>query len=154
MEYHKDIFENKEKNKNFILAEINIEEKDINKDIRIINTFEECKRINEWYDEKDDYKYANEKEIKENCVIKINNKIIPFNYFYKFKEKGNYIIKYSFKNNIKNSSYMFNESNYLTKVDLSSFNTQNITNMSHMFNGCNSLTNIDLSNLNTQNVTT
>ena len=75
-----DIFENKEKNKNYILAEINIEEDDINKDIRIINTFEECKRKYEWDDQEDDYKYVNEKEIKENCIIKINNKIIiPFN---------------------------------------------------------------------------
>ena len=96
MEDNTDIVENKGKNKNYILAEINIEEKDINEDIRIINTFEECKRINEWDDEEDDYKYANEKEIKENCIIKINNNIIPFNYFYKFKEKGKFIIQYTF----------------------------------------------------------
>ena len=34
----------------------------------------------------------NEKEIKENCIIKINNKRIPFNYLYKFKEKGKFRI--------------------------------------------------------------
>ena len=153
MEGNKDIFENKEKNKNYILAEINIEEKDINKDIRIINTFEEYKRINKLRDDKDDYKYVNEKEIKENCIIKINNKIIPFNYFYKFKEKGKYIIEYSFKNNIKNISFMFSECNSLTNIDLSNFNTQNVTDMYCMFDGCNSLTNIDLSNFNTQKVT-
>ena len=107
MEGNTDIVENKEKNKNYILAEINIEEKDINKDIRIVNTFEECKRINGWKDEEDDYKYVNEKEIKENCKIKINNKIIPFNYFYKFKKKGKHIIKYIFKNNLTNTNYMF-----------------------------------------------
>ena len=39
-----------EENDNYILAEINIEKKDINRDIRIIN---------------DNY----EKEIKENCII-------------------------------------------------------------------------------------
>ena len=27
----------------------------------------------------------NEKEIKENCEIRINDEIIPFSYFYKFK---------------------------------------------------------------------
>ena len=102
MKGNKDIFENKEKNKNYILAEINIEEKYINEDIRIINSFEEFKRINNLDDDKDDYKYINEKEIKENCIIKINNNIISFNYFYKFKEKGKFIIEYSFKNNIKN----------------------------------------------------
>ena len=64
MEDNKDIFENKEKNKNYILAEINIEEKYINEDIRIINSFEEYKRINNLNDKEDDYKYLNEKEIK------------------------------------------------------------------------------------------
>ena len=47
--------------------------------------------------EEDDYKYENEKEIKENCIIEINNKRIPFNYLYKFKEKGKFIIKCIFK---------------------------------------------------------
>ena len=153
MEDNTDIFENKEKYKNYILAEINIEKKDINKDIRIINTFEEYKRINEWDDKEDDYKYVNEKEIKENCIIKINNRTIKFQYFYKFKEKGKFNIKYSFKKNIKNLACIFSGCNSLTKIDLSNFNTQNVINMSRMFLGCNSLTNIDLSNFNTQNVT-
>ncbi len=129
MEDNTDIFENKEKYKNYILAEINIEEKDINKDIRIINTFEECKRINKWKDKEDDDKFVNEKEIKENSIIKLNNHIIPFNYFYKFKEKGKYIIEYSFKNNIKNLSNMFYECDSLTNINLSNFNTQNVINM-------------------------
>ena len=30
----------------------------------------------------------NEKEFVENCKIKINDKIIPFNSYHKFKEKG------------------------------------------------------------------
>ena len=128
-----------EENENYILAEINIEEDDINKDIRIINSFEENKRIIYIDDEEDDYKYENEKEIKENCIIKINNKRIQFNYLYKFKEKGKFIIKYLFKKNIKNSNYLFSECYSLTNIDLSNFNTQNITNMSYMFSGCNSL---------------
>ena len=144
---------NIEKNQNYILAEINIEENDINKNIRILNSFEEYKRINECDDEEDDYKYENEKEIKENCIIKINNKIIPFNYLYKFKEKGKFKIEYSFKNNIKSLANLFSKCNSLTNIDLSNFNTQNVTDMRYMFYGCNSLTNIDLSNFNTQNVT-
>ena len=92
-----------EKNENYILAEIYIEEKYINKDIRIINSFEEFKRYNGFfYDEENDYKYINEKEIKDNCIIKINNRKIKFKYFYKFKEKGKFNINYSFKKNIKN----------------------------------------------------
>ena len=153
MKGNKDIIKNIEENKNYILVEINIEGDDINKNIRILNSFEEYKRINECDDEEDDYKYENEKEIKENCIIKINNKIIPFNYLYKFKEKGKYKIEYSFKNNIKNLAFLFNECNSLTNIDLSNFNTQNTINMSSMFEGCKSLTNIDLSNFNTQNVT-
>ena len=50
MEGNTDTLENKEKNKNYILVEINIEEKDINEGIRIINTFEEYKRVNKLSD--------------------------------------------------------------------------------------------------------
>ena len=143
---------NKEK-ENYIISEIEIKEDDINKVIRIINSFEEMKRKNKWKENKKDYKYENEKEIKENCKIEINNEIIPFNYFYKFEEKGIYKIKYSFKNNINKTDYMFYRCGSLTNIDLSNFNTQNVTNMSYMFSRCGSLTNINLSNFNTQNVT-
>ena len=47
MKGNKDIFKNIEENKNYILAEINIKEDDINKNIRILNSFEESKRMNE-----------------------------------------------------------------------------------------------------------
>ena len=80
---------------NYIKAEIEIKENNINRKIRIINSFEEIKREEEWNDKWNDYKYENEKEIKEKCIIKINEKIISFSYFYIFKEK--YFIKYSFK---------------------------------------------------------
>ena len=80
-------------NKNFIIGEICINKDNINKDIRIINSFENYKRENKWLrkDEEDDYKYENEKEIKENIEIKINGKIIEFTYYYKFKKKENII---------------------------------------------------------------
>ena len=38
----------------------------------------------------------NEEEIKE-CEIFINGKIIDFTYYYIFKNKGKYLIKYKFK---------------------------------------------------------
>ena len=139
--------------KNIIIGEIYINKEDINKDIQIINSFENKKR--EWNreDREDDYKYENEKEIKENIIIKINGKIIEFAYYYKFKEKGKYIIEYLFKNNLTKINYMFSYCNLLTNLDLSNFNTQNVTNMSRMFHWCISLTNLNLSNFNTQNVT-
>ena len=135
MKGNKDIIKNIEEKKNYILAEINIEEYYINKYIRILNSFEEYKRINKCFDKKDDYKYGNEKEMKEKCIIKINNRKIKFKYFYKFKEKGKFKIEYSFKKNIKNLAYMFYGCCSLTNIDLSNFNTQNVTNMSFMFYG-------------------
>ena len=90
--------------------------------------------------DKDDYKYENEKEIKENCEIKINNSIIPFSYFYKFKLTGKYKIQYSFKILLSKINYMFYGCSSLININLSNFNTQNVTNMRWMFYGCSSLT--------------
>ena len=134
----KEIIYPKEK-ENYIIGEIEIKEEDINKDIRILNSFEEVKRNEEWKDKEDDYKYENEKELKDNCKIEINNKIIPFSYFYKFKEKGKYKIKYLFKRNINKTNFMFSECRSLTNINFSNFNTQNVTNMCDMFFGCGSL---------------
>ena len=49
----------------------------------------------------------NEKEIKENILIKINGKIIELSYYYKFKEEGKYTIEYLFKNNLTKTCFMF-----------------------------------------------
>ena len=92
---------------NYIIGEIYIKEEDINKDIRNINSLENLKREKEYHDASDDYKLENEKEIKEKIIIKINNNIIDFNYYYKFKESGKYEIKYIFKENIGKTDYMF-----------------------------------------------
>ena len=139
---------------NIIIGEIYVKSEDINKDIRIINSFENVKRENKFIEDKeDDWKYENEKEIKENIVIKINGTIIEFTYYYKFKEEGKYIIEYSFKNNLTKTNHMFSACESLTNLDLSNYNTQNVINMSYMFSGCESLTNLNLSNFNTQNVT-
>jgi len=87
----------KNENNNYIIAEIEIKKDNVNKNIRIINSYEEYKRENKIDDSENDHKYKNEKEIKENCNIEIENEIIPFSYFYKFKKEGKYKIKYSFK---------------------------------------------------------
>ena len=94
----------------------------------------------------------NEEEIKK-CEIRINDKLIPFTYLYKFTNKGKYIIKYSFYNHLSKTNYMFSGCSSLTNINLSNFNTQNVTNMSDMFFGCSSLTNLDLSSFNTPKVT-
>ena len=120
---------------NYIKAEIEIKEIDIDKKIRIINSFEETKREEKWSDKEDDYKYENEKEIK-NCKIIINGKKISFTYFYIFKEKGKYFIEYLFTDDIIKINHIFYKCNSLTNIDLSNLNTQNITDMTSMFSGC------------------
>ena len=60
----KDENKNNKMNNNYIIAEIIINEKNINQDIRIINSFEEYKREKEVKDNKNDYKFENKKEIK------------------------------------------------------------------------------------------
>ena len=143
--------DNSNKTENYIKAEICIKEEDVNKNIRIINSYEEWMRTNKKSDklEKD---YMNEEEIKK-CEIKINNESIPFNYYHKFKSKGKYTIKYLFKYNINKTDLLFGECEAITSIDLSNFNTQDVTNMDSMFGKCFSLSYIDLTNFNTQNVT-
>jgi len=145
------IIEKQNNKNNYIIAEIEIKEEYINRDIRIINSYEQCNKEQKWLKYKEENE--NEKEIKENCEIKINNKIIVFSYFYRFNKKGKYFIEYSFKNILSKTNYMFYDCFSLTNINLSNFNTQNVTNMSFMFYNCISLRNINLSNFNTQNVT-
>ena len=136
---------------NVILGEIEIGPNDINKDIQIINSFENYKAIKRYKEEEDDYKYENEKEIKENIEININGKKIDFSYTYKFEKEGKYKIEYVFKNNLTKSNHMFYYCSNLITLDLSKFNAQNITDMNRMFESCNALINLNLSNFNTFN---
>ena len=141
------IIDNNENN-NYIIGEFDIN-KD-NQDVRIINSYEQFYQENFLKYEKE---YENEKEIKDNCEIRINNKIIPFSYFHKFNKKGKYKIKYTFKNNTKNTNFMFYKCSSLKEINLSNFNTNNVTNMSYMFYGYSSVQGLNLYNFNTNNVT-
>ena len=129
----------KNNNYNYINGEIYIKDEDINKKIRIINSYEEAIRISSLIEYKEELK--NEEQIKKS-EIEINNKLMPFSYFYEFKMKGKYIIKYKFKNYLTNTNHMFYRCKSLTKLNLSNFNTQNVTNMDSMFDNCESLTNL------------
>ena len=137
-------------NNNYIIAEIYVDDEHINQELPIINSYENHKR--KFSFEKIEKENMNEEEIKR-CEIRINDKLIPFTYYYKFPNKGKYIIKYSFYNYLSKANYLFEQCPFLTKINLSNFNTQKLTNMSYMFFGCSSLTIINLSNFNTQNVT-
>ena len=138
---------------NIIIGEISINKNNINKDVQIINSFENVKRKYELGDKNDDWKYENEKEIKENVEIKIDGKTIKFEYHLKFEKEGKYKIEYLFKKNLTKTDYMFYDCKSIKNLDLSNFNSQSITDMSNMFCGCKSLTNLNLSNFDTQNVT-
>ena len=136
-------------NNNYIIAEIEIKGDNLNQRIRIINSYEEFKRtLNDKIITKEE---RNEEEIKK-CEIKINNELITFNYYYIFPKEGKYIIKYSFKNNLTKTNYLFSDCGHLKIIDLSNFNTLKVDNMSCMFFECFSLTDINLSNINTPNV--
>ena len=100
-EFNKKCQKNHINKNNYITAEIYIT--NVNKHVRIINTYEEYQR-DFGYDYKKEKE--NENEIK-NCEIKINNKVIPFSYFYKFDKPGKYVINYIFKNYLTNTNYMF-----------------------------------------------
>ena len=131
------------KDSNYITSEIDIKEEDINKEIRIIND-------NNYIILLPDNK-SNEEYLEKYCEIKINDKIIPFSYFYKFKKKGRYMIKYSFTSYLR--KIKFNDFEKIIKIDMSNLHTGEITDMSEMFSGCSSLEEINLSNCNTENVT-
>ena len=143
-------------NPSYIIGEININLNDVNKDIRIINTYEEIKRYKSFeyynYITENIINIYNENEIKENIDILINNEKINFSYICKFKEPGKYIIKYIFKTSMKNAGALFYDCKKIKKLDLSNFHTKYIYNMSNMFAGCNSLSSINLSNVYTHNV--
>ena len=131
---------------NYIIGDFNIRE---NKEIRIINSYEQFRRE---YNTELKKECENEKEIKEKCEIMINDKKIKFSYFHKFDEKGNYTIKYIFKKNIKKIDYMFYECTSLTNIDLTNFCSDEVINVSGIFCKCSSLIDVKLSNFNTRKI--
>ena len=165
---------------NFIIAEFEIDKENINKDFRIINSFENSKLEFKISDENIN---PNEKEIKDNCIIEVNNKLIPFSYNYKHPKEERIIIKYTFLNYLNDINSMFKGCYLLKFIDLSNFKskqvnnmnflfsnnsslkrivfsnlttyftTENVTDMNDMFNGCNNLTELDLLKFNTAKVT-
>ena len=142
----------KEIKKNIIVAEFKITKNDLDKNIQIINSFENFKRANNFDDNEDDWIYNNENEIKNNIEIKINGKKIGFSYYHVFEKIGKYKIEYISKNNLTHTDYLFADcSEGLISLDFSDFDTENVINMSKMFYFCGSLLKINLTNFNTTN---
>ena len=116
---------------------------------RIINSYEETKRNNSWLEEESP---NNEKEIKDNCEMYLNNKKIDFSYKYKFPKDEKYKMQIFFKKPLSNTNYMFFDCNKLTSLNLSNFNSNYVKNMRSMFYNCRSLTSLNLSDFYTNNV--
>ena len=152
---------------NYISAEIDIKFEDINKEIQIINSFDQCKikfpnktdnnyncSYNQfyWTKIKNENDFYNEKEIKDKCLIKINNEIIPFSYYHKFSKIGKYKIEYIFRRNIKNINSLFAYCLYLKNIDLSTFDSQSIINIENLFYNISPM-NVNMSNFNASKIT-
>ena len=136
----------------YIFGKLLISENDINKNIRIINSYEETKRNYNYLKVDNESKYINEQQIRENCEIRINGKIFNFMYFVKISKPAMYNIEYIFKNNLTRTDFMFAECYNLKYLDLKDFDTQNVTNMSCMFFHCTSLEELNFYNFNTENL--
>ena len=130
--------------KNEIICEYNIKKKD---NIQILNSYEEFKRNNKYFEGKG---IENEKEIKNNCEIYLNENKRSF--CYKYELEGKNIIKIKCINLLNNTNFMFCDCSSLTSLNLSNFNTNNIKDMNHMFSHCSSLISLNLNNFNTDNV--
>ena len=138
---------------NIITGEIYIGPEDVNKNIQIINSFENFQRTNNLeVNGNINQKYLNENEIKKNTEIKINGNLIGFSYLYGFETEGKYKIEYSFKTNLTRVNHLFSDCKNINKLDFSNFNSENAENMSYMFYNCISLYNINLTNFKTKNV--
>ena len=75
----------------------------------------------------------NEKEIKKNSELYLNDEKIDFCYKYKFPKDGKYTIQIIVKNPLSNTNYMFYKCNKLTSLHLFNFNTDNVEEMCFMF---------------------
>ena len=130
------IYLNIDKNKinnNYIKCEYNIKEK-LNDSIQILNCIDNIKKEFPNFEGQ-----SNEKEIRENCEIFINENKINFSFKYQIIQKGKYIIKIICKQPLSNINRMFYSCSYLTFLDLSNFNSKNISDMSGLFTRCSSL---------------
>jgi len=138
---------------NYIIAEIEIKSENINKDVRIINSFEQIVKEAKCFKFEIEYPpFENLKEILESIEISIDENDIPFDYFYKFKNQGKHTILYSFKKPLTKTNHLFSQCNLFTYINLYNFDASKVTNMESMFWGCESLTDINVSKLNTENV--
>ena len=129
--------------KNEISIHLIINENDINNNIYFLD--------NPYYNSDDDENGLRELN-KSNTALVINDNQYNYKKYYKYKEKGEFIIKIKFNIFLKNSCGMFLGCRNISDLNFSSFKTSDITNMSSMFRGCSNLKNLNLSFFDTKNV--
>ena len=132
---------------NFLICEYEISEKELKNPIQILNCYEQIKNRDSSFKGID-----NEKELKENCELYLNDEKIDFSFEIQFKKVGNNIIKIKCKKPLINMNYMFFLCTNLTIIDFSNFNSSLIETMSFMFYMCSSLKDINLSNFKSNNL--
>ena len=124
---------------NYITAVYNISNKDLNKNIRILN----CDS-------------SNQIEISKKCQIFIKErnieKKIPFSFEYKFNKPGKYTFKFLFNDLLTDTKKLFYKCDNLVYARFEKFNTKYVTDMSDMFNACPLLVYLDLSYFKTHEV--
>ena len=135
--------------KSEIKITINIDEKEINKDIYFLDNTDgsSFNGVSHLHD--------NLTELNEsNTELYINEQKFKYQKYFKPESKGIYSIKLKFNVDIKDCSFMFYKCYNITDIDLSHFNPENLTDMSYMFGLCNSIKSIpDISKWDTKNVT-
>ena len=136
-------------NSNYIVGELEISSNSL---IKIINSFEHYKKEKNKTYIANEENYYNEDEIKNNCIIKINGKVISFSYYYRFIKNGKNKVEFIFTKKLKNINHIFAGCSF-KYIDLSKLNVSNIVNMNYLFLDCKNLTNVNLSCLNLNNLT-
>ena len=130
---------NKEKNfVNEIKIEMEINEKDINKNIYFLDNSVFSSYLKELNN--------------ENTEIYINEKKYEYKKYFIPEKEGIYKINIKLNIFINDCSHMFYNCHNIISIDLSSFSSKYVTNMSYMFYECYNLENIDLSSFDTKNV--
>ena len=113
---------------NEICILINVEKKDINKDIYFLDKL---------------YFNNNLLDLKDyNTELYINKKKVRYKKFFKPEKEGVYLINILFNIDLINCKYMFTNCENIIKIKFISFNTRYVEYMENMFDGCINLTNI------------
>ena len=135
---------------NEIKLTVNVKKKDINKNIYFLN------KDNDEFNKEEEYinsiEYYNKQLNESKIKIFINDQQYDNKKYFQPKQEECYEIKLQFSSNIEKMSYMFYGCSNLTKINLSSFDTESVNNMSYLFYDCSNLITIEPSLLKLKNV--